>query len=529
MIKKNALLSILTISVAAALTPAAAYAEPKSVVKVAAQAALRLLDPIATTAYVTRNHGYMVYDTLFALDSNLKPQPQMVDTWEVSDDSLVYTFTLRDGLKFHDGTPVTSADCIASIKRWAERDLVGVRMMASTKELVAVDDKTFQIILEKPFGAVIDGLSKASSLPAFIMPERLASQPASEPVTEIIGSGPFIFNNDEYRPGLQVVYDRNPDYAPRSEPADGLAGGKVVKVDRVTWLSLPDIQTEANALIAGEVDYIEIVYPDVMGMLQNADNVKVQRLSSTTTPTLRMNWQQPPFNNKLVRQALLHSVSQTDFMDAQIGDPNAYTICGALFGCDTALATDVGAVQTAVEPNYERARELLKESGYTNQKTVVLHATDYPPVSAIAPMAVQALQTIGMNVEMQAMDWATLLTRRNSQEPVEKGGWSLAYGSWNTLDLLSPLSNLNLDGRGKVGYAGWSESEEMEELKNKFAAATDPEERRAIAEQIQALAYDEVFYIPLGTYYDYAAHRENVSPLLEAPVVVFWGIEKHDK
>ncbi len=523
---KKTCAAIFISGLATALTSGIAVANEPTTIRVAAQAPLRLLDPIATTAYITRNHGYMVYDTLFALDENLQLQPQMVDTWQASDDGLTYTFTLRDGLKFHDGSDVTSRDAIASIRRWAERDLTGVRMLTMTDDLKEVDDKTFQIILKEPFGSVIDGLSKASSLVPFIMPERLAKQPASEPITEVVGSGPFRFVANEYRPGLQVVYERNPDYRPRPEPASGLAGGKEVKVDRVVWLSLPDIQTEANALIKGEVDYIELVYPDVMESLENAPGVVVQRLSSTTTPTLRLNWQQPPFNNKLVRQALLHSISQRDFMDAQVGNPDAYSVCGALFGCTSDLASDVGVVHTKDQPDYETAKKLLKESGYTNQKTVALHATDYPPVSALAPMAVQAMQTIGMNAEMQAMDWATFLTRRGRTDPVEQGGWSLAYGSWNTLDLISPLSNLNLDGRGLVGYAGWSESDEMEKLKDEFARATDKGERARVAERIQALAYDEVFYIPLGTYNDFSAHRNNVTPLLKAPVVVFWGIEK---
>lgn len=522
------LTAIIAASVLTTTPHLAAQATETKTVKMAAQAPLRLLDPIATTAYITRNHGYMVYDTLFALDAKLQPQPQMVKDWSVSEDGLTYTFTLRDGLNFHDGTKVRSADCIASIKRWAERDLTGTRMLSVTEEFKEIDDNTFEIRLKKPFGAVIEGLSKSSSLVPFIMPERLAKQPASEPITEVIGSGPFKFNAAEYRPGLQVVYERNENYIPRSDPSDGLAGAKDVKVDRVIWLSLPDIQTEANALIKGEVDYIEIVYPDVMDGLKSAKDVSIQRLSSTTTPTLRLNWLQPPFNNKKTRQALLHSLSQRDFMDAQIGDPDAYVVCGALFGCNTEFATDVGAAQIHDTPDLEKAKSLLKEAGYKNEKAIALHATDYPPVSALAPMAVQAMQSIGMNAEMQAMDWATFLTRRNIQEPVQQGGWSLAYGSWNTLDLTSPLSNLNLDGRGKIGYAGWSESSEMEALKDAYASATDLDSKVKLAHEIQALAYDEVFYIPLGTYNNYSAHRSSVSPFIEAPVTVFWGIEKNN-
>jgi len=495
-------------------------------IRVAAEAPLKLLDPVGTTAYITRNHGYMVYDTLFALDEHMKPQPQMVQDWSVSEDKLNYTFTLREGLKFHDGSPVTSADCIASIKRWAQRDLTGLRMMGAVKEMVAKDDRTFSIVLQKPFGSVIEGLSKASSLPAFIMPRRLADTPASQPIAEVVGSGPFRFVADEFRPGLQVVYERNKDYVPRSEPPSGLAGGKVVGVDRVVWVSLPDIQTEANALAKGEVDYVQTVYPDVVETLKGSGDVVIQKLASTTTPTLRLNWLQPPFNDRKVRQALLHAVSQRDYMDAQVGDPSAYRVCWALFGCDGPLASDAGVVSKGDEADIEGAKKLLKESGYSGQKAVVLHATDYPPTSAIAPLTAQVLRSIGMNVEIQSMDWATFLTRRGKQDPVEQGGWSVAYGSWNTLDLSSPLANLNLDGRGKAGYAGWTESAEMDALRDQFAETTDPVAQKELAAKIQQLAYEEVFYIPLGTYSNYSAHRKNVSPLLPAPVTVFWGVSK---
>jgi peptide/nickel transport system substrate-binding protein len=203
-------------------------AEPKQggTLKFISHAGLRVLDPIWTTAYITRNHGYMVYDVLFALDAQLHVQPQMVDTWEVSADGMHYTFSLRQGLKFHDGAPVTAEDVVASLQRWGQKDALGKQLMRATTQLVAVDNKTLRLDLKEPFALVLDALAKPSSNVPFIMPARLATTPAAEEIKEVIGSGPFMFVKEEWQPGRRAVYVRNPDYVPRAEPASFSAGGK---------------------------------------------------------------------------------------------------------------------------------------------------------------------------------------------------------------------------------------------------------------------------------------------------------------
>src|SRR5438874_898068 len=198
------------------ITPA--LAQGQKVLKFIPQADLRILDPITTTAYITRNHRHMIYCTLVATDAKFQVQPQMLDKYELSSDKLIYTFTLRDGLKFHDGTPVRSADCIASIDRWSKRDALGQKMAESTESWKAVDDKTFTLKLKKPFPLALEALAKPSSNVPFIMPERIAKTDASTNITEPIGSGPFKFVKEEWVPGSKVVYVKNTDYVP------GIAG-----------------------------------------------------------------------------------------------------------------------------------------------------------------------------------------------------------------------------------------------------------------------------------------------------------------
>src|SRR6266566_4515152 len=240
-----------------------------------AQSDLRVLDPVWTTAYITRNHGYMVFDTLFAIDAEFAPHPQMVGDYRISADQLLYTFTLRDGLKFHDGQPVRGADCTASLKRWMARDSFGQTLATVIDEMKGGDDKSFTIRLKEPFPLLIDALAKVSSVVPFIMPERLAQTDPYQQVTEMVGSGPFKFVKEEFQPGHLVAYVKNPDYVPRSEPSNWASGGKVVKVDRVEWLYIPDATTKIAALNSGEADWWENPPPDVWPVLAGNRDITV--------------------------------------------------------------------------------------------------------------------------------------------------------------------------------------------------------------------------------------------------------------
>src|SRR5580692_1510052 len=239
---------------------------------------LRVIDPGFTTAYITRDHGYMVYDTLLAEDSNFKIQPQMAD-WKISDDRLTYTFTLRDGLKWHDGAPVTAEDCVASLKRWGKNDGMAQKLMDFTAAIEAADAKTILLKLKEPYSLVLETLAKPSALVAFMMPKRLAETPAGQQIAEQIGSGPFKFVKSEFQPGVKAGYEKKTDYIPRQEPPSWTAGGKVVKVDRVEWITMPDAQTATNALQSGDVDFLENPPFEMLPVLEANPDVKVQALN----------------------------------------------------------------------------------------------------------------------------------------------------------------------------------------------------------------------------------------------------------
>ena len=489
---------------------------------------LRVLDPVMTTAHITRDHAYMIYDVLIAQDDKFQPQPQMAD-WTVSDDKLTYTFTLRDGLKFHDGAPVTAADAVASLERWAKKDAGGQIIMDKTASLTATDDKTITWTLKEPFVPMLDVLSKQSALPPFIMPARVAATSVDENITDYTGSGPFRFVEAEFQPGVSVTYEKNPDYVPRNEPANWMAGGKTVKVDKVKWITMPDVQTAANALMSGEIDYIEQMQVDLLPLLEGDDNVKVEVREPTGMQTMvRMNFLHPPFDNPKVRQAALKAISQEPVLAAMIGNPQYYQICGAVLGCGTPFGSETGADSLTKGGGIEEAKTLLKDSGYDGTPVVIMQPTDMVALQAQPVVIAQMLRDAGFTVEWQPMDRQTLVTRRASQAAPAEGGWNMFITNWMVPEISNPLGNPMLNGRGNEAWFGWPTDEAAETLKTEFIAAQTPEEQKAVAEKVQTHALDNVLLVPLGQYTLPQARRANIQNMIASPVPVFWNIEKTD-
>ncbi len=517
--------SVRVIALALMLMASSASAQEK-ILKFIPQADLRILDPIATTAYITRNHGYMVYDTLFATDAHFKIQPQMVDKWEMSKDKLTYTFTLRDGLKFHDGQPVRSADCIASLERWGKRDPLGQKLAQSTESWTAVNDKTFKLKLKKPFPLTLDAFGKLSSIPTFIMPERIARTDAFQNITEVIGSGPFKFVKDEWMPGSKVVYVKNTDYVPRKEAPSWAAGGKVVKVDRVEWIYIPDPATAAAALNAGEADWWESMPPDLIPLLRKNKDVRVENIDPIGgLGMMRFNFLQPPFNNQKMREALLYVIDQRDYVLAFAGNEKNGGTCYSFFTCGTPLSSEIGAEPLKGKRDFERAKKLILEAGYKGEKIVIISATDQAIIHSQSLITAELFRKLGLNAELQASDWGTMITRRASKEPVEKGGWSVFHTWWGGADIASPaaMAMVNL---GEKSWIGWPADPKLEELRQAWFNTTDAAASRKAADAVQLEAFKFVPYITTAQFFIPTAYRSNLSGVVPAPVVFLWNVEK---
>ncbi|WP_119417876.1 ABC transporter substrate-binding protein [Desertibaculum subflavum] len=511
----------------AGLTSVATPAAAESTLRVVMHSDLKILDPIWTTAYIVRNHGYMIYDTLIAYDSKLTPKPQMLEKWDISADKLTYTFTLRDGLLWHDGQPVTAEDCIASIKRWGSRDAMGQKLMGVVDKLEAVDTKSFKLVLKVPYGLVLESLGKPSSNVPFMMPKRVAETPGTEQISDNTGSGPFIFKKDEWKPGDKTVYVKNTKYKPRSEPADMLAGGKVVKVDRVEWVAIPDHQTSMNALINGEIDMIESPQADLLPLVKNDKNIEMFNANVLGNQyVIRFNHLHPPFNNQKIRQAAIAAFSQEPFLQAVFGDPDFYKVCPAMFMCGTPLATDKGG-DILIKSDFNKSKALLKEAGYDGTPVVLMHSTDLFVLNNLAPVAKDLLEKGGFKVDMQSMDWQTLVARRAKRDAPNAGGWNAFLTSWVAADILNPVMTAFLNSSCEKALFGWPCDPEMEKLRDNFAMATDDATKKQIAEKVQLRALDYGTYAYLGQWYlPQLMRKDRLSGAVQAPVTVFWNIAK---
>lgn len=500
-------------------------AAQESVLRFVPSSDLPTLDPSQTTAKITGNMGFLVFDTLFAMDSNLTPHPQMVEDYTISDDGLIYTFTLRDGLKWHDGTPVTAEDCIASLERFFAKDGMGGSLKANTASLVAEDDKTFVLTLSQPFGMVLDVLAKIDQPIPFMYPRSLIGDDPNVPFTVPVGSGPYVYNAEESQAGIQLVFDKNEDYVPRSEPQDMLAGGKVAGTDRIVWTFIADRQTAANALMAGEVDYVNGPPADMLPILRADSNLEVAAVDPRgELILLRFNSLTPPFDDARARQAFAMAVNQQDYLQAAVG-PGEGKECVSIYTCDSPYTTDVGA-ELIGSGDIEAARQLVEESGYDGEPIVLLQPTDLPTVNNFALIAAQELRSIGFNVELAAADWASIIQRRAKKEPQSEGGWNMFITTASGGLLDTPISNLPGKTSCADAWAGWPCDDEAEGIKARFALTSNPDERRQIAEEFQIRVYELMTFVPGGQYQLFDAWNTNVDNVVIGAASPLYGVTK---
>ena len=506
--------------------PAVAQQSGGTTLRFIPHADLTILDPYWSGVYITRNFGYMIYDTLFSMDGEFRPKPQMVETWTVSDDKLTSAFTLRDGLKFHDGQPVRAADVVASLKRWGQRnDAYGQSLLATAAAIEPVSEKQFRIVLKMPF-PVLEALGTLTSPTPFIMPERLAQTDPFTQVKEAIGSGPFKFAKEEWQPGHKVVYVKNPDYVPRPEPPSWASGGKVVKVDRVEWLYIPEALTAAQALSAGEVDSWENVPNDSKAALARDRNITIRSWPGSIG-AVRFNHLHPPFDNIKMRQAVLAVADQRDYMHAMAGDQQNWRTCFSFYACDVAEADEHGGEALSGPRDYEKAKRLITEAGYKGERIVVLDPADIPQSHAEALVTNELLMRLGFNVELATAEWGTVIKRSNVREPIEQGGWSISNFIFSYYEAINPATNKFLRAGGVAGASpGWPKDEKIEALRAAWFEATDNAKRRDLAAQIQQRAFEFVPYIPTGQLVINRAFRKNLAGVIDAPIAFLWNIEK---
>jgi peptide/nickel transport system substrate-binding protein len=510
--------------------PRFAIAQPTQarVVKAVPQANLTSLDPIWTTANITRNHGYMVYDTLYGMDATFRPQPQMAEGHVVEEEGRRVTVTLRSGLKFHDGEAVRAQDCVASIARWMKRSPIGQKLETFLDEVAADGDRRIVFRLKRPFPLLIPALAQVSNSPPFIMPERIARTDPFQQIREAVGSGPFRFLPREFNSGSLVAYERNPDYSPTPVGQPSLtAGPKIAHFDRVEWHIIVDAATASAALQTGEIDWYEQPPPEIQTLLKRSRAIRVEAIDPLPlTGILRFNHLHPPFDDRRLRQAILPAIDQADFMQAISGpDPSLYTTGVGMFTPGTPLATAAGLGPLTGPRSVDRARALMRDAGYTDQPMRLIGPTDILAPSAMTQVGADLVRRLGFNADIVLTDWGTTVQRRTSREPVERGGWSMLFTAFSSFDFVDPSAHFPLRGNGLQAWPGWPTIPKLEELRDAWFVAPDQGAQKRIAEEMQVVAMEELPYVPVGSYLSITAHRANLVDRVKG-LMLLWGMRR---
>jgi peptide/nickel transport system substrate-binding protein len=506
-------------------TIARAQSGPRSTLRFIPSTPLPSLDPIVATSYVIRNHGYLIYDTLFATDEQFRIRPQMVSDWQTAPDGLRWTFHLRDGLSFHDGQPVEAKDCIASINRWSKRDAFGQTLAAFVEGHSVEDARTFSINLKRPFPLLPAALGKLSSNVPFIMPERIAQTDASKPIAEAIGSGPWRFEARQWVPGQNAIYTRFAEYKPREEAPSWAAGGKVAKIDRIEWLAITEAAAAVGAMQQGEVDWYEQPPIDLVSTLRQKPGIEIRNVPLGLFLLMRFNHLQPPFNNPGVRRAVMMAMQQDDYMQAVVGSPEYYKEAKTYFTPGSPMSTGAGGA-AAMKGDPARAKAMLAEAGYKGERIVLLAPADQPIAYNQSLISQDLLKKLGMNVDLVSTDWGSFIGRRGNRGGVDQGGWSMFHTLWSGADTLNPALHPLIRANGASAWFGWPDDAKLESLRDAWIATDDGDRQKALAAQIEERAFEVVPYAPAGLVQQPMAIRTNLKGMVMAPVQFFWNMEK---
>ncbi len=504
-----------------------AIARPDNELKLVPQATLNSVDPIWSTSQVSRNLGFMIFEPLYGRDANGVPQKQMIEADSIEDNGLRWKMRLRPDLYWHDGAPVLARDCVASLRRWMKRDPVGVTLSRRMDALEAIDDRTIEWRLSRPFPHLRGLLSKVVQ-PVMMMPERVAMTDPFKQITEVVGSGPFRWVPDEYVIASNAAFARFDKYVPRDEPPSYMAGGHKVMLDRVVWKMIPDAGTATNALVTGEVDWVEIPLPDLLALLRQTKKVRTGVLDkSGQIMFLRPNHRIAPTGLVEVRRAMQAALNQQEVVSAVMGSDPENGIAGVGFLATGKKEVDEAGL-AAVRRQYTKAqlKEMVAKSGYANEKLVLLHATDHIFFNPMGSVVGQMLTDAGFTVDDQAMDWATVQTRRTSREPLDKGGWSMFPSVVAVTEYRDMLLTGFMRGTAKENWFGWPEDPRLEQLYAEWLEVSDPAEQTRLEREYEIQGMTTLPFIPLGRFRQTSAWRDSLNGLLDGPSVVFWNVTK---
>ena len=489
--------------------PAAAQETPRAggVVKVALIGEPPTLDAHLTTAVITYNIMWHVYETLYTLDRNFEPAPMLADGHVVSDEGRRYTITLRRGVKFHTGKELTAADVVASLTRWGRLHTAGKAIWKSVEALEARDPYTVVVYVKAPTGSLLYALA---STYAAIYPKDVVDAAGDSPVKTLVGTGPFRFV--EHKPDRHIRLARFKDYVARTEPPNGFGGKRTAWVDEIDFLPTPDLSVRTAGLETGDYHFADQIKQDQYERLSKIPALELSIIKFGFWPDAVLNHKQGPMTNKKLRQAMLAALDPEPILAAAIGNKEFYRLDGAIFQKELPWYT-TAALEGYNQKNKDKARRLLKEAGYAGQPVRWLTTQEYDYMYKSALVARQQLEEVGFKIDLQVVDWATLVQRRAKPElfDVFSTGHPVSFDP----ALSTPL---------QCDWPGWWCHEEKERLLAELTRETDSRKRKAIVERIQLIFYDDVGRIKLGDVFIFrAARRDLRGSFRTMPYIHFWN------
>ena len=443
------------------------------------------LDEHQTTAGITAEIGYCMYETLFAYDHEYQPKPMLAESYDVSEDGLNHTFKLRQGVPFHNGKEMTSEDVVASMTRWGEISGVGKALFAATESIEATDDYTVEMVTSKPYGTILIALC-SNTQACTIHPKELLDEYGLDPLEEYIGTGPYQFVDRQA--DAYIRFERFEDYAAIEGEPDGYGGGKQAWVDQIDFIPVPDEAARVAGMQAGDYHIVMQLSNDHYDTLKDVESLRVNILPPSNWDVFFLNWAQPMMADPVMRKAFQASLDHMPILQSSRGGGDFVQLDPSLMMKPTPWYSTAGEeLYNIADP--ELAAQYLEEAGYDGTPVRFMCTQEYAYMYGAAVVAQQQLENAGFVVDLQVTDWATVLERR-----AMKDAWDVfvtGHGFVPDPSQISYVGQMNI-------YPGWWDDEDSLALSADLLSEPDFEVRFDIWEQIQMNAYEQVPAVKTG-------------------------------
>jgi peptide/nickel transport system substrate-binding protein len=503
----------LALAVALAGSDALAQDKPKTggVFKAAMIGEPPSLDLHWTTAVITQQITWHIYETLFTYDRQYNPIPLLAENHAIADGGRRHSIKLRRGVKFHNGKEMTSADVVPSLQRWGKVATPGKAVFKFVEAMEAKGPYEIAIHMKEPITAVlVDGLARPNNAAA-IYPKEVVDAAGDGQIKDFIGTGPYRFV--EHKPDRHIKVARFKDYVARSEPAEGFGGKRTAYLDEILFIPVPDVTVRLAGVETGEYDFAQQIKQDQYDRVKTMRDVDARVIKPSGWSTAVMNHKQGLMTDKRLRQAFQAALDMEPIMAAGFGHKDFYRLDGALMYPEQPQWHSKVATELYNQKNKAKAQKLLKDAGYSGTPVRWVTTKEYEWMYKNALVAKQQLEEAGFKIDLQVVDWATLVQRRNKPELFDVFSTGFTFGPEPALTTSA-----------QCNWPGWWCLDEKERAMEALAKETDAKKRKVLLERVQQLFHEDVGRIKFGDYFSLDVVRKDVKNFPPAPWTAFWNV-----